>query len=81
MASITIRDNGCGVEPENLKKIFEINFSSKGAKGTGFGLAVSRKIAMEHKGRLVVDSELNVGSDGTISKGMGPRRVIGQHAA
>ena len=48
-----IEDNGCGISPANMSRIFEPFFSTK-AKGTGLGLAVSYGIIQKHHGRISV---------------------------
>lgn len=52
--SIEVSDNGPGVPQERRAEIFEPFFSTKGARGTGIGLAVSRKIVREHGGDLTL---------------------------
>jgi len=59
---VTVRDNGPGIEAENLGKIFSVFESGKGNRGTGLGLSVSQKIMREHQGDIFVTSEPGVGS-------------------
>jgi signal transduction histidine kinase len=59
---LEVRDDGCGIPAENVDHIFDLLFSTKGSKGTGFGLAVTKKIAEEHGGRVECESELGVGT-------------------
>jgi signal transduction histidine kinase/pSer/pThr/pTyr-binding forkhead associated (FHA) protein len=53
---IEVRDNGPGIPPEKVAEIFRPFVSTKGGKGTGLGLPVSRKILREHGGDIVVTS-------------------------
>jgi two-component system, NtrC family, sensor histidine kinase HydH len=48
---VTIFDNGAGIAPANLPKLFRPFFTTK-AKGTGLGLAVVQKIIVQHGGRV-----------------------------
>jgi signal transduction histidine kinase len=59
---IQVRDNGHGIPAEKLADIFRPFVSSKGARGTGLGLAVSRKILREHGGDILVKSKVEEGS-------------------
>ena len=52
---LKVRDNGCGVDPELVEKIFEPFYTSK-QQGTGLGLALGRKVAHAHGGYLYVES-------------------------
>jgi two-component system sensor histidine kinase HydH len=61
-ALITVRDNGTGISQEQLPHIFEPFWTSK-AKGTGLGLALCRKVAVEHGGSITVSSRENVGTE------------------
>lgn len=70
-AEITIRDNGPGMTPETLRKIFEPFYSTKerddtGRGGTGLGLALCRDIMEAHRGRIRVESTLGVGTAFTL---------------
>jgi signal transduction histidine kinase/pSer/pThr/pTyr-binding forkhead associated (FHA) protein len=59
---LLVLDNGTGIAPQNLLDIFKPFVSTKGARGTGLGLAVSRKILREHGGDIVVQSQVGKGS-------------------
>jgi signal transduction histidine kinase len=59
---VVVRDNGPGIPPDQLPRIFAMFVSSKGHRGTGLGLAVSQKILREHGGQITVESELGRGS-------------------
>ena len=59
---IVVLDNGPGIAPEQVGEIFQPFISTKGSRGTGLGLPVSRKILREHGGDIVVQSQVNVGS-------------------
>lgn len=50
---IAVLDNGQGVPEDKLEQIFLPFFSSKGAKGTGLGLPVVKKVVSEHGGTVV----------------------------
>lgn len=61
-ARITVLDNGTGIPQNKLEEIFKPFVSTKGARGTGLGLAVSRKILREHGGDIIVQSQPGKGS-------------------
>jgi signal transduction histidine kinase len=54
---ILVMDNGCGIPPEKIGDIFKPFMSTKGSRGTGLGLPVSRKILREHGGDILVQSQ------------------------
>ena len=62
MVRIVVTDNGAGMSPETLGQIFNVFVSTKGARGTGLGLAVSRKILREHGGDIRATSRADAGS-------------------
>lgn len=53
---IEVRDNGPGIIPEAINRIFVPFFTTK-KTGSGIGLALSRQIMQMHNGSLTVDSE------------------------
>jgi two-component system NtrC family sensor kinase len=59
---IEVADNGPGVPEDQRDNLFSLFDSTKGTRGTGIGLAVSQKIAREHGGDIVVESEPDRGS-------------------
>jgi signal transduction histidine kinase len=62
---VTVSDNGPGISPENLQKIFE-KFFSAGAAGYGLGLNIAWTIAKLHKGEILAESKLGQGTTFTI---------------
>jgi len=65
-AIISVADNGTGIPRDLIQKILEPFYSTKGQGGTGLGLAVARKIVMEHHGTIEVQSEPGEGSIFTV---------------
>jgi signal transduction histidine kinase/pSer/pThr/pTyr-binding forkhead associated (FHA) protein len=59
---LLVLDNGVGIPAQKVNDIFKPFISTKGARGTGLGLAVSRKILREHGGDIVVQSQPGKGS-------------------
>jgi two-component system NtrC family sensor kinase len=59
---IKISDTGCGISKEDIPKIFEPFFSTKGQKGTGLGLAVIWGIIDNHNGTINVESDEGKGT-------------------
>ena len=64
---ITVKDNGIGIEPHNIEKLFKIDshFSKKGTaqeKGTGLGLLLSKEMIDKLGGEIGVQSEVNKGT-------------------
>jgi two-component system NtrC family sensor kinase len=59
---IRINDTGSGISKDDLPKIFEPFFSTKGQKGTGLGLAVIWGIIDNHNGTITVESEEGKGT-------------------
>mgnify|MGYP001818040053 FL=1 len=57
-----ISDNGPGIEKEQAEKLFQLFSSSKGKRGTGIGLFVTRKAIIKHGGTLAVESSPNEGA-------------------
>jgi len=53
---VRVTDNGPGISPEVQSTLFNVFESTKGTRGTGIGLAVSRKIMREHGGDILVDN-------------------------
>ena len=57
-----VEDNGCGMEKAVKDKIFQVFFSTKGSRGTGLGLMITKKIIDEHKGSIDIESQKEKGS-------------------
>lgn len=65
---IEVSDNGCGIETENLKKIFEAFYTTKNKQdkprdaGAGLGLAFCKKVIDDHNGNISVQSDPETGT-------------------
>jgi signal transduction histidine kinase len=61
-----VMDNGCGMDEETKNKIFQRFFSTKGSRGTGLGLMITKKIIDEHQGVIEFESEKGKGTNFVI---------------
>ncbi|UCC12929.1 MAG: PAS domain-containing protein [candidate division WOR-3 bacterium] len=62
--SVSVKDTGCGMTPDQLRQIFDPFFSTKGRKqGTGLGLAISHNIIKEHGGKITCKSNAGKGTE------------------
>ena len=69
MIEVSIRDNGAGIESQNLERIFEQFVSiptSLSVKGTGIGLYLTREIITAHEGTIIASSP-GVGKGATFT--------------
>jgi signal transduction histidine kinase len=65
---VEISDNGIGIEPCNLEKVFEMFFrASEKTTGTGLGLYISKEIMIKLNGNIKLDSEVGKGTTAKIS--------------
>ncbi len=64
--SIVVEDDGVGIDQDNLGKVFEPFWTSKGVKGTGMGLASSYGMIQRHGGRISVESQPGEGTIFTV---------------
>lgn len=64
--AVTISDNGQGIPPDVLARIFEPFYSTKGSRGTGLGLWVTKEIVAKHRGSIRVRSKVGGGTTFSI---------------
>src|ERR1051325_2577494 len=64
---IEFADNGSGMPPEVLEKIFEPFMTYGKSHGTGLGMAIVKKIVEDHKGRIEIESVLQKGTTVRLS--------------
>jgi two-component system, NtrC family, sensor kinase len=64
---VEVEDTGVGIPPENLERVFEPGFTTKGKRvGMGLGLLISRQIVERHHGRISVRSAVGQGTSFTV---------------
>ena len=71
---IIFRDNGVGIEDEDLKRIFEPFFTKK-SKGTGLGLTVCNQVVNLHSGKIEIESKKDRGTTFTVILPMKKKKV------
>jgi signal transduction histidine kinase len=59
---VSVRDNGCGMDPEEKNKIFDLFFTTKGTRGNGMGLPMVSKFIELSGAKLLVNSAKNEGT-------------------
>ncbi len=66
-ARISVRDTGCGIDADDLARLFDPFYTTKPVgEGTGLGLAIAYSIVQEHQGELEVTSTPGQGSCFTL---------------
>ncbi len=61
---VSVKDNGIGIPPEKIKRIFEPFYTTKPAgKGTGLGLSIAYDIVKKHKGIIEIKTKVGVGTE------------------
>ncbi|QDV24094.1 ATP-binding protein [Aureliella helgolandensis] len=78
LVQVIVRDTGPGISPEDQRRIFAPFESNKGARGTGLGLPVSRKVLREHGGDISISSQAGRGTEFTLSWPASQTQNLGQ---
>ena len=65
-ATVRVRDNGRGIAPEKIDRIFNPFFTTKD-HGTGLGMAISKKIVEAHTGTIELESAVGRGTEFQIT--------------
>jgi PAS domain S-box-containing protein len=73
-AEISVRDNGMGISPDRLPRIFEPFFSTK-TDGLGMGLAITRSIVESHGGEIAVQTQVTGGTTFRVLLPVEPARA------
>ncbi|MFT5131013.1 MAG: two-component system NtrC family sensor kinase [Rhodothermales bacterium] len=60
--TIRITDNGIGIPEKEQSRVFDLFHTNKGSSGTGIGLAVSKQIIDNHRGKIDIESEAGKGT-------------------
>jgi signal transduction histidine kinase len=78
---IEVEDNGRGIEPDALPKIFDPFYTTKEVgKGTGLGLSIAYKIVTQHGGRIDVRSTPEVGTTVSVTLPIVPPHALNEAA-
>lgn len=63
---VTVADNGCGISANDMSRIWQPFFTTKGAAGNGIGLSFVRETVQKHDGVLRVRSSTKQGHSGSV---------------
>jgi signal transduction histidine kinase len=63
---VRVEDNGCGIEPDQLDRVFD-PFVTTRAKGTGLGLAIVARIVNQHQGSVTLTNRSLYGMSVSIT--------------
>ena len=63
--TLSVRDNGEGIGPEALPRVFDAFFSTRATIGTGIGLFIAKQLVEGHGGQISIESSKNVREHGT----------------
>ncbi|MBF0572077.1 MAG: PAS domain-containing protein [Candidatus Omnitrophica bacterium] len=72
---VQVRDSGCGIPVENMKKLFSHFFTSK-PDGLGMGLSISRSIVEAHGGHLEAENNIDCGATFNFSLPIGIKENV-----
>ena len=73
LVELRVEDSGKGIQPEDLPRLFEPFFSTKGNRGTGLGLAVTWGIVESHEGTIEVESRVGEWTHFTVRLPLAPQ--------
>ncbi len=59
---IRVQDNGCGMNQDQMQRVFEPYFTTKSVNGTGLGLFITKKVIEDHHGSIELQSQPNAGT-------------------
>jgi signal transduction histidine kinase len=64
---VRVTDTGIGMSPEELSKIFDRFYKSRGSSGSGLGLTIARRLVIAHGGQIRAESQLGHGTTVTVT--------------
>lgn len=72
---VRVRDTGCGIGPDQARKLFQPYFTTK-KHGTGLGLFVTQRLITDHGGTVSFESETGRGTTFRVQLPVAPREVV-----